>query len=100
MIRFVSARGTITRTADHSLWCSGETVGDSNPGAILAASNISGVSDIDFVGLLTRRLGLPLFVENAVDMATRGERWRGGARNVENFVFIGHGAGIGMGAVI
>jgi predicted NBD/HSP70 family sugar kinase len=69
-------------------------------GAILAASNISGVSDIDFVGLLTRRLGLPLFVENAVDMATRGERWRGGARNVENFVFIGHGAGIGMGAVI
>lgn len=69
-------------------------------GAILAASNISGVADIDFVGLLTQRLGLPLFVENAVDMATRGERWRGGARNIDNFVFIGHGAGIGMGAVI
>lgn len=69
-------------------------------GAILAASNISGVADIDFAGILTQRLQLPLFVENAVDMATRGERWRGGARNVDNFVFVGHGAGIGMGAVI
>ncbi len=69
-------------------------------GAILAASNISGVADIDFAGILSERLQLPLFIENAVDMATRGERWRGGARNVDNFVFIGHGAGIGMGAVI
>jgi predicted NBD/HSP70 family sugar kinase len=69
-------------------------------GAILAASNISGISDIDFTGLLAKRLGLPLFVENAVDMATRGERWRGCARNVDNFVLIAHGAGIGMGAVI
>ncbi|MCB1470678.1 MAG: ROK family transcriptional regulator [Rhizobiaceae bacterium] len=69
-------------------------------GAILAASNISGMAEIDFTGLLAERLGLPLFVENAVDMATRGERWRGGAQNVDNFVFFGHGAGIGMGAVI
>lgn len=69
-------------------------------GAILAASNIAGVADINFAGVLAEKLGLPLFVENAVDMATRGERWRGGARNVDNFVFVGHGAGIGMGAVI
>lgn len=68
-------------------------------GAILAASNISGVGNIDFTGLLSARLGLPLFVENAVDMATKGERWKGSARDVDNFVFIGHGAGIGMGVV-
>lgn len=69
-------------------------------GAILAASNIPGINDIDFAGLMEERLALPLFVENAVDVATRGERWQGRARGLDNFVFIGHGAGIGLGAVV
>lgn len=33
-------------------------------------------------------------------MATLGERWRGRADGLDNFVFIAHGAGIGMGAII
>ncbi|MEZ5863973.1 MAG: ROK family protein [Geminicoccaceae bacterium] len=69
-------------------------------GAVLAASNIPGVADIDFTGGLQSRLGIPLTVENAVDMATLGERWQGRARGLDNFVFIAHGAGIGMGAII
>ena len=69
-------------------------------GAVLAASNIPGLHELDFAGLLHERLALPLNVENAVDMATLGEQWRGGARGLANFVFIAHGAGIGLGAVV
>lgn len=69
-------------------------------GAVLAASNIPGVGTINFAGELEARLGIPLAVENAVDMATRGEQWRGCAQGIDNFAFVAHGAGIGMGAII
>ena len=69
-------------------------------GAVKAASNIPGISDIDFGGLLQQRLQVPLAIENGVDMATKGEQWRGRARGSRNFVFVAHGAGIGMGAMI
>ncbi|MCY0150406.1 ROK family transcriptional regulator [Hoeflea sp. G2-23] len=69
-------------------------------GAVLAASNISGINNIDFAGMLTERIGVPLLVENAVDMATRGERWHGSVKGVDNFIFVAHGAGIGLGAVV
>ena len=38
MIRFMSARGTMARTATQSGFCRGETVGDSIPGVSAAAS--------------------------------------------------------------
>ncbi|MCR8722705.1 ROK family transcriptional regulator [Frigidibacter sp. ROC022] len=69
-------------------------------GAVLAASNIPGIGTINFAGELEARLGIPLTVENAVDMATRGEQWQGSARGIDNFCFVAHGAGIGMGAII
>ena len=37
MTRFMSARGTMARTATQSGFCSGETVGDSMPGVSAAA---------------------------------------------------------------
>jgi len=69
-------------------------------GAVMVAQNIRGISDMNFIGAMEERLRMPVLVENAVDMATKGELWRGGGKGIDNFVFIGHGAGIGLGAVL
>src|SRR5690606_22446189 len=69
-------------------------------GAVLVAQNIPGLGEMNFVRAMEERLRMPVLVENAVDMATKGELWRGGGKGIDNFVFIGHGAGIGLGAVV
>jgi predicted NBD/HSP70 family sugar kinase len=50
--------------------------------------------------LLEARLGAPVRVDNDANMAALGERWQGSARNVNDFVFLALGAGVGAGVVI
>ena len=61
--------------------------------------NIAGLTELDFEGLLTERLGYDVFLENDVNVAARGEQWKGNGRNIDNFVFVALGTGIGMGIV-
>lgn len=49
---------------------------------------------------LTDGLGIPVEIENDVNLAAVGERWRGLARDHDNFVVISIGTGIGMGIVV
>jgi predicted NBD/HSP70 family sugar kinase len=46
------------------------------------------------------RFGVPVRVDNDVNMAAVGEKWRGLAAGVSTFVFVSVGAGVGMGIVI
>ena len=39
-------------------------------------------------------------IENDINLAALGERWRGVARGVENFAFISIGTGLGAGIVL
>src|SRR6185437_15726763 len=48
---------------------------------------------------LAARLGAPVVIENDVNLAARGEQWRGHGVGIGNFVFIGLGTGIGMGII-
>jgi predicted NBD/HSP70 family sugar kinase len=68
-------------------------------GRIAIAPNIPRIDSIDFRGLLAERLGMPIIIENDVNLAARGEQWRGRAAGLRNFVFIALGTGIGMGIV-
>jgi predicted NBD/HSP70 family sugar kinase len=75
------------------------------PGAVQGSSirlamNVSGLEDRDFGGELSQRLGLPVFLENDINLAALGERWRGVARGVDDFVFISIGTGLGAGLVL
>jgi glucokinase len=45
-------------------------------------------------------LGVPVIVQNEINLLTLGESWRGAGRNVRNMVCISLGAGIGAGLVI
>ena len=66
---------------------------------IMVAPNIPGIDAVDVPGLLTRRLGVPVIIENDVNLAARGEQWRGRGTGVRNFVFIALGTGVGMGII-
>jgi len=68
-------------------------------GHINAAPNIPGIDVIDLRKLLAERMGLPIVIENDVNLAALGERWRGHGVDVGNFAFIALGTGTGMGIV-
>jgi predicted NBD/HSP70 family sugar kinase len=66
---------------------------------IMVAPNIPGIDEVDVPGLLSERLGVPVIIENDVNLAARGEQWRGHGTGVRNFVFIALGTGVGMGII-
>jgi predicted NBD/HSP70 family sugar kinase len=67
---------------------------------ISLAENVAGLEDEDFYDELARRLGLPVTIENDINLAALGERWRGIARGVDDFVFLSIGTGLGAGLVL
>jgi predicted NBD/HSP70 family sugar kinase len=66
---------------------------------IMVAPNVPGLEDVDVPRLLTDRLGVPVVIENDVNLAARGEQWRGHGAGLHNFVFIALGTGVGMGII-
>lgn len=61
--------------------------------------NIADLNDYPIEDDLERRLGFPIRVDNDVNMAAKGEMWRGEGQNIPCFVFIALGTGIGMGII-
>jgi predicted NBD/HSP70 family sugar kinase len=68
-------------------------------GRINIAPNIPGLGEIDVARALRERLGFAVAVENDVNLAAVGERWRGCGREAETFAFVALGTGIGMGVI-
>ncbi len=61
--------------------------------------NIAGLNDYPIEDDLAQRLGFPVRVDNDVNMAAKGEMWRGEGQNIPCFVFIALGTGVGMGII-
>ncbi|MEF2070296.1 ROK family transcriptional regulator [Consotaella aegiceratis] len=72
---------------------------DPKTGHIGVAPNIPGIDAIDVPQLLAERLQVPIRIENDVNLAARGEQWRGHGTGVGNFAFVALGTGIGMGII-
>lgn len=72
---------------------------DPATGHINVAPNVPGVETINLRALLSERLGLPVIIENDVNLAAQGEHWRGHGVKVDNFAFVALGTGIGMGII-
>lgn len=83
-------------------------LGISSPGIVDQASgrvtslayNVAPEGGFDPLEVIRDRFDLPVIVENNVNLAAVGEKWFGLARGVSTMVFIGVGAGIGMGIII
>ena len=56
--------------------------------------------NFDIVGRLTVDAGVPVMVDNDVNLAALGHAWRGDGVNARDFVVISIGTGIGAGVVI
>ncbi|MGC8879799.1 MAG: ROK family transcriptional regulator [Anaerolineae bacterium] len=59
-----------------------------------------GWRNVPLKALVEQAVGLPVFVENEVNLIALGESWRGAGRDVDNLVCISLGAGIGAGIVL
>ncbi len=66
----------------------------------LTTPNIPGLEGRPFADDLRERLGVPVTIENDVNLAAVGERWAGVARGVDDFAFLSIGTGMGMGLVL
>jgi predicted NBD/HSP70 family sugar kinase len=69
-------------------------------GAVTLAPNLPGWGRQGLVAALRDRLGGRIGVENDVNLAAEGERWRGLGQEVANFGFLSVGTGVGMGLVL
>jgi glucokinase len=73
---------------------------DLRTGIVAHTPNLKGWSAVPVGAILTRALGVPVTVENDVNLAILGERWRGVAGGHDNCAFISVGKGIGAGIVL
>jgi predicted NBD/HSP70 family sugar kinase len=69
-------------------------------GAVTLAPNLPGWGRQGLLERLREELGDRIGVENDVNLAAEGERWRGLGRDVDNFGFLSVGTGVGMGLVL
>jgi predicted NBD/HSP70 family sugar kinase len=93
-----------TTGLDHAL-INGAVVGvpgvvDAERRGISLATSVAGLEGTTFVAKLERRLGLPIWLENDVNLAALGEHWQGVARGVDDFLFLSIGTGMGAGLVL
>ena len=69
-------------------------------GLLRLAENVAGLEGRAFASELQSALGLPVTLENDVNLAALGEQWQGVARGVDDFVFLSIGTGMGAGVVL
>ena len=75
-------------------------VTDSKNGVVLLTSYLGGWKDVPLGKMLTDALGAPSVIENDVRLGAVGERWKGSARGLDNFVFLAIGTGIAAGICV
>ena len=68
-------------------------------GELLFAPNL-GWRDVPFRLMWNQRFHLPLFVENEANLGALGEYYFGVGRDVDNFIYLSSGVGLGGGVII
>jgi predicted NBD/HSP70 family sugar kinase len=69
-------------------------------GKLSLATNVRGLEGRHFGAEVEELLGLPVTLDNDINLAARGEQWLGVARGVDDFVFLSVGTGLGAGLVL
>jgi predicted NBD/HSP70 family sugar kinase len=73
---------------------------ETGSGRVRLADNVHGLEELDVATQLADQLGVPVTVENDVNLAALGEQWQGVGSGVEDFVFLSVGTGLGAGLVL
>jgi predicted NBD/HSP70 family sugar kinase len=72
---------------------------DQPGGRVILAPNLPGLEQHGIIEMLQNALGPGLTVDNDANLAALGERVFGGGREVDTFVFLTIGTGLGMGII-
>ena len=67
---------------------------------VLRHSPIYGWRDVPLVSLLQKELDVPIFLDNDVNTFTLTEKWFGLGSDIDNFLIVTVGRGVGMGMVM
>lgn len=73
---------------------------DVREGVVVGARNLRGWQHVPVRDRLGRGFGVPVTVENDVNLAAVGERWQGAGHGHDDIVFVSIGTGIGAGILI
>ncbi len=73
---------------------------DPATGTIGLVPNIKGLSERDVPGELGAMFGIPVSIENDVNLAMLGEAWQGAAQGRDNAAFLALGTGAGLGLIV
>ncbi len=73
---------------------------DRDTGRVRLAYNVSPDGALDPLSAVGSRFGVPVLIDNNINLAALGEKSFGLARGVSTMVFIGIGAGVGMGIIM
>ena len=66
----------------------------------LTTPHIPGLEGRAFAADVRARVGLPITLDNDINLSAVGERWAGVARGVDDFAFLSVGTGTGVGLVL
>ena len=69
-------------------------------GVVFEPPNLPGWRNVPLADLMTKRLGVPCFVENDANAACYGEYWLGAGQGAENMCLLTLGTGLGGGIVV
>ena len=75
-------------------------VANASTGRLELAANVPGLEGTAFGDELEQQLGLPVHIDNDINLAALGEQWRGVAHGVDDFAFLSIGTGLGAGLVL
>ena len=93
-------RGRATHDRLLAIAISTPGVVDRDTGRVRLAYNVSPDGALDPLGAVGSRFGVPVLIDNNINLAALGEKSFGLARGVSTMVFIGIGAGVGMGIIM
>jgi glucokinase len=91
---------TVSRKALQSIAVGVPGVTDPSSGTVLLTSFFGGWKNVPLRSAVQAALELPTAIENDVKLAAIGERWRGAARGLSDFVFFAIGTGIAAGIFV
>ena len=93
-------RGRATHDRLLAIGISTPGVVDRDTGRVRLAYNVSPDGALDPLAAVGSRFGVPVLLDNNINLAALGEKSFGLARGVSTMVFIGIGAGVGMGIIM
>jgi glucokinase len=73
---------------------------DFKEGRIIQSPNFPGWEDVPIRAWVEKEVGAPVILENDANAAAMGERWVGAARDLDHFLLITLGTGVGGGLVL